>query len=130
MSSTVKILGMLLAGALFFSGTAKLTSPHHPSYMLGPVAHYGAAVIEVLLAFLVASRFFRIVCHLTVLLAVGGVVVAWLREGRPCGCLGSIYLDWQDHLLLAAGFGLCAAAALLASDRVRRGDAESSAIAS
>lgn len=104
-----QVLRGLVGLALVGSATAKSLSGWHERLVLPELVFWIACGLEVVLAVALVWRRLAVPAAFgVVVLAAGGVLVAYLGNG-PCGCLG---VWWQltrvEHVWLASALGLLA----------------------
>ena len=103
------LVGIAFCVLLMFSGGAKLVGGYNEGGWLGPELYFTIGVLELVGAVFLATRLARWVAVGGVVMAMGGVLYAWLGGDSPCGCLGAIEMSKHEHILWASAFGALAA---------------------
>ena len=121
-----RVLRGVLVALVWSSAMFKLSGGHDAVYWLSPTFYYAAAVLEVVLGFLLLTKWTTwasLVC--SVFFACGAVLGLFIKG--PCGCHGALesLISPRAHVFVAGILGIVASAVFFLSLRgsVRTGDA-------
>jgi hypothetical protein len=100
-------LRWLVVLVLLAMATEKFYTGHRDHFKMPAMLYYSSALVELMLAGLLACARQRIVGVALIMIALMGIAVEMFGSGGSCGCLGArIVLTSRQHMLVASAFGL------------------------